>query len=94
MTNDGCNSEDGEACDDNEKGGFKCYPPPNDVDENGECDDNVGPSCAGGMACDTGPSDKAKGICRKLCCSDGDCTGGLHCRAIDRVFGTLGFCVR
>jgi hypothetical protein len=90
VTNEGCDSAKDEACDDDEHDGFGCYPGPNAVMEGGECNDEEGPSCHGGFGCDT-PESHPDGICRRYCCADGDC-GAKKCVAIDKDFGTLGFC--
>jgi hypothetical protein len=91
VTNAGCRV-DGEACDDDEKGGYACYPPPNEMAEGEACNDADGPSCAAGMACDNLNESNPEGLCRKLCCSNADCAAPKHCQVLDRHFGSLGFC--
>lgn len=91
VTNAGCDSAKGEACDDDEHDGFGCYPAPNTVEEGGACNDQTGPACRGGMGCDTGDDDDPEGLCHKYCCSDADC-GGKRCQTIDATSGTLGLC--
>jgi hypothetical protein len=91
LTNAGCKTN-GEACDDDTKGGFMCYPPPNEVGEGGECNDKEGPSCAPGMSCDTPTESSPDGICRKLCCSAADCARTRRCVPVDPQYGTFGFC--
>jgi hypothetical protein len=94
VNNDGCDQRSGEACDDDTKGGFACYPAPNEVGEAGECNDKEGPSCAPGFSCDTPGESHPDGVCRKLCCSNADCAAAQakRCVAVDREYGTLGFC--
>jgi hypothetical protein len=91
VTNQGCDGVAGEACDDDEHEGFGCYPPPNDVGEAGSCDDDDGPSCRGGLGCDTGDDDDSEGVCRRYCCANADCAG-KRCATIDPKQGALGFC--
>jgi hypothetical protein len=91
LNNAGCKAADGEACDDDTKGGFACYPAPNEVEEGDECNDKEGPSCAAGMSCDTPSESSPNGICRKLCCSSADCAKA-RCVPVDRDYGTFGFC--
>jgi hypothetical protein len=94
LSNAGCNQGKGEACDDDTKGGFTCYPPPNEVSEGDECNDKEGPSCAPGMSCDTPGESHPDGVCRKLCCADTDCgrAQARRCVPVDREYGTFGFC--
>ncbi len=94
VSNDGCNQESGEACDDDTKGGFTCYPPPNEVDEDGDCNDKEGPSCAPGLSCDTPGDSHPDGVCRRLCCTAADCSRAQakRCVPVDPEYGTFGFC--
>jgi hypothetical protein len=94
LSNAGCDQAKGEACDDDTKGGFTCYPPPNEVEEGGECNDKEGPSCAAGMSCDTPGESNPDGVCRKLCCTGADCgrAQGKRCVPVDKEYGTFGFC--
>lgn len=71
VTNAGCDTAAGEACDFSADG-FTCYPAPNDAALCGACDQSAGPYCAGGMTC---PGDK----CAKFCCNDGDCGANGKC---------------
>ena len=87
-TNEGCDRAKGEACDDDDHGGFNCYPGPNSVIEGGKCDDDNG--CLGGFGCDTDDGDD-EGVCKRYCCSDAEC-GAKKCIPNDKAFGTLGFC--
>jgi hypothetical protein len=89
VTNGGCTS--GQECDDDQDGGFTCYPPPNDGTEGSACNDVTGPSCAGGMACRT-QGTSASGVCARYCCGATDCAVSQQCVAFDGTFGTLGFC--
>lgn len=88
LTNLGCDRAKGEACDDDEHGGFGCYAGPNPVGEGGECNDEAG--CQGGLGCDMDDDDDG-GACARYCCSDADC-GSKKCVTIDKAFGSLGFC--
>ena len=92
VTNEGCVTRKGEACDDDEDGGYRCYPAPNEVKEGGECNDRDGPSCEARLACDNGRNGGPNGICRRLCCSAEECGSEKLCEAIDPEFGSLGFC--
>jgi hypothetical protein len=88
LTNAGCDRAKDEACDDDDHGGFGCYPGPNSAKEGGECDDDRG--CQGGLGCDMDDGDE-DGICARYCCTDADC-GSKKCVVIDKAFGSLGFC--
>lgn len=68
VTNEGCAA--GDACDASQDNTFVCFPPPNDVDLCGTCDNSAGPFCKGGFGC-TGMTG-----CAKYCCDDGDCGSG------------------
>jgi hypothetical protein len=92
LTNAGCHPADGEVCDDDDKEGFACDPDSDNVQEGGECNDKDGPSCAAGMTCDNPSDSEPRGICRKFCCTKGDCPARTKCVALDREFGTLGVC--
>lgn len=64
----GCNGQ-GEACDIAGNGnGLQCFPPPNDVQVGGACNDQNGPFCTPGATC-------LNNICTKYCCTDADCSG-------------------
>ncbi|GAC1351450.1 MAG: hypothetical protein NVS3B20_02270 [Polyangiales bacterium] len=91
ITNEGCNSSRGEACDDDERGGFGCYPAPNEVALGGDCNVFEGPSCAAGKGCMGASASSPSGTCARYCCTSSECGGG-KCAVIDPAFGTLGFC--
>ncbi len=66
MTN---SCQPGEACDvEATQLTFVCFPPPNDAQEGGACDNAAGPYCSDGLTC-------VSNICRAFCCIDGDCNG-------------------
>jgi hypothetical protein len=50
LTNAGCNSGTGEACDLGQNG-LQCFPAPNDVQPGGDCDNGAGPYCIAGYHC-------------------------------------------
>lgn len=85
VTNEGCDTGAGEACEYGLDEYFTCYPAPNDVEEGGACDWEQGPYCAPSLTCDSG-------VCRRHCCSDDDCEASQRCQASDAEFGTLGIC--
>jgi hypothetical protein len=87
LTNAGCDRTKDESCDDDEHGGFGCYPGPNSVKEGGKCDDEAG--CQGGFGCEMDDDDD--GVCARYCCTDAEC-GSKKCLIIDKSFGSLGFC--
>lgn len=68
VTNEPCAA--GEACDASNNDTFQCFPPPNDANVCGMCDNMNGPFCKGGHGC------AAKNGCAKYCCDDGDCGTG------------------
>lgn len=88
VTNMGCDRAKGEACDDDDHGGYACYAGPNDVAEGGACDDQAG--CQGGLGCNMDEDDD-DGVCARYCCSDAEC-GTKKCVTLRKAFGTLGFC--
>lgn len=81
ITNEGCNTAMGEACDVNADG-FECYPAPNDKLLCEVCGANDG-FCAGGMTC--------VGKCAAYCCSDADCGTGT-CTKGGFPNPNVGFC--
>jgi len=89
ITNAGCGA--GEACDDDDLGGFKCYQPPNEVAEGGDCNVVEGPSCKAGLMCAGATADDPDGTCARFCCSSAEC-GGKTCQPIDPKRGSLGYC--
>lgn len=72
VTNQGCNTPAGEACDYG-PGGFTCYPGPNDAELCWACGPN-GPHCGSGFTC------TSDGVCAKFCCDDLDCGSGGICQ--------------
>jgi len=92
VTNEGCDDSAGEACEYGMEEYFTCFPAPNDVDEGGACDWETGPYCAPTLTCDPTTPGETAGVCRRHCCSDGDCESGQSCEAYDPDFGTLGAC--
>ena len=92
VSNAGCNTAAGEACDDDQVGGFKCYPAPNQAKDGAACaDDDDGPSCAPGLGCAGTSESNPEGTCARYCCADAEC-GNKKCAAIDGKSGSLGFC--
>jgi hypothetical protein len=73
VTNAGCNSAGGEACDLNQDGVFFCFPPPNDTALCGACDNSAGPFCVAGATCQGEMGIK----CVRYCCTDADCGGSV-----------------
>jgi hypothetical protein len=107
VTNEGCDTAAGQACDFSQSG-WTCYDPPNDAKSGDTCDVANGPYCQGTLTCDIPPSDAGTsdagasdaggdagqntvGTCKHYCCSDSDCNGGT-CTAFNTQFGTLGVC--
>jgi hypothetical protein len=88
LTNAGCDGAKGEACDDDEHGGFGCYPGPNSVKEGAACNDDDG--CTPGFGCDADDGED-EGVCERFCCTNAEC-GSKKCVTIDKAFGSLGFC--
>ena len=88
ITNEGCDTAGGEACD--FKGaGYHCYAGPNDKNLCDGCGPIIsGGGCKGGSTCLPGPS----GTCGKLCCSDADCGKGT-CNKKDMLPAGIGYCV-
>lgn len=84
VTNDGCDSAAGEACDATADG-FVCFPAPNDVALCGECSNSAGPFCEAGSTCVGAEGTQ----CVKYCCDDGDCGSGV----CDTGGGLVGVCV-
>jgi hypothetical protein len=69
VTNEGCDTAMGEACD-YTGAGFTCFPPPNNTPVCDACDIDMGPFCAPGERC------LSDGGCARYCCDDGDCGTG------------------
>lgn len=78
VSNEGCNTAAGEACDVS-MNGFHCYTKaegPNDKLLCEACDNNT-TFCAGGLRCvNTGDIANPAQECAKYCCDDTDCGGG------------------
>ena len=74
VTNAGCDSTKGEACDLGQSG-FQCFPGPNTAALCEECGKDKG-YCAGGLFC--------VGKCAKYCCDDTDCGSGKCDKSIIR----------
>jgi hypothetical protein len=69
ITNEGCDTANGWACD-HGANGFTCFAPTNDVVQCDVCDEMNGPYCEAGHTCLT------DGYCAAYCCDDGDCGTG------------------
>jgi hypothetical protein len=91
VTNEGCDSAAGEACEYGIEEYFMCFPAPNDVDEGGACNWEEGPWCKATFVCSSDDPESPSGVCRRPCCSDADC-GSKSCVVADPEFGTLGIC--
>ena len=86
ITNEGCDSDAGEACDHNETS-FGCFDPPNDTPVCEACDNVDGPWCEAGKTC------LPDGSCGAYCCDDGDCgTGKCDTKLVPLAQG--GVCVK
>jgi hypothetical protein len=81
VTAAGCPS-DGSTCDLDPTGYFTCFPPPNNVDVCGVCDDNT-MFCGADLTCVI-PNGSNAGTCYRYCCTDADCGAGGTC---DTSFG-------
>jgi hypothetical protein len=84
VTNEGCDTAAGEACDANQGGGYECYPAPNTQAMCEECSDTVG-YCQGGMVC--------IGECGRFCCDDTDCSATGTCDKTIGLPGGVGVCL-
>ncbi len=91
VTNEGCDSAAGEACEFGIEEYFMCFPAPNDVEEGGACNWEEGPWCKATLLCVSSDPESPSGVCQRACCSDEDC-GSKSCVATDPEFGTLGIC--
>jgi hypothetical protein len=89
VTNDGCDTANGYACDLSNAGNYACFTPPNDVEACGMCDEGNGPWCKPGMTC------SSSGTCTHYCCDDGDCGQGAKCDMAAQQIpnATIGICV-
>ena len=92
LTNEGCDSTAGEACEYGIEQLFVCYPAPNDAEEGAACDWANGPFCKATLTCDS-PSDvDTVGVCRRHCCDNTDCKATETCEATDAEYGAIGIC--
>ncbi|HNS98481.1 MAG TPA: hypothetical protein PKL73_16130 [Polyangiaceae bacterium] len=91
LTNEGCDTAAGEACEFGVEEIFVCFPPPNDVQEGGACNWEEGPWCMPTLICDYENEEDPTGVCRKPCCSNDDC-GSKSCVPMDPEFGSFGTC--
>lgn len=92
MTNEGCDTAAGEACEYGLDQYFTCYEAPNDVAEGGACNWESGPYCEIGLTCDFADPENPSGVCRRHCCANSDCDSPETCVPTDAEFGTLGVC--
>jgi hypothetical protein len=91
VTNEGCNTMAGEACDVG-MGGFQCYPSGNVKNLCETCGANDADFCKPGFSC------VGEGECGRYCCSDTDCGAGtclktLEGQALFTSAPDLGICV-
>lgn len=92
VTNDGCDSGAGEACDFNEAGdGYQCWDGPNPQTICAECSDTIG-FCAGGLSC-VEASSAGDFACAKYCCDDTDCGPNGYCDDTLGLPGDIGLCL-
>lgn len=95
ITNGGCDSDAGEACDIDPNGDLGCFPPPppNTAALCAACDDNT-IACAPGSTCLPATNAPDAGSeCAHFCCTDADCGNG-HCDKTTFNSDPLGFCVK
>jgi hypothetical protein len=88
VTNEGCNTDAGEACDLGQNG-FECFPDGNTQDLCTDCGSTVG-YCKAGLTCFN--------ECARFCCTDDDCGTGQCLKEFDgaalyEVAPSLGVCV-
>jgi hypothetical protein len=75
VTNEGCDTAMGEACDLDMSGTFyRCFPPPNDAKLCAACPNGTS-FCAPTLHCLTDVN-SMNAQCYRYCCDDGDCGGG------------------
>lgn len=84
VTNEGCDSAAGEACDLTQNG-FTCYPPPNTENICGACGGQGEGFCAAGLTC--------IGTCARFCCDESDCGTGFCFKDPFAEFANVGVCV-
>jgi hypothetical protein len=77
ITNQGCDTAAGEACDFG-SAGFECYPSPPANTEAlcAACDLTNGPACLPGSSCVNAIGDAGATKCARFCCTDADCGAG------------------
>ena len=81
VTNNGCDTDGGTACDLGfDPDTFDCYPPPNAATLCGACDNTNGPYCGPGLHC-------YFETCARYCCSDADCGSGVCELDVQVAFG-------
>ena len=86
ITNEGCDTDAGEACD-HTATGFGCFPAPNDTPICEACDNQDGPFCEAGHTC------LPDGSCGAFCCDNADCgTGKCDTALLKLTHG--GVCVK
>jgi MYXO-CTERM domain-containing protein len=83
VTNAGCPT--GYACD-LAQGGFACYEPPNNAALCGNCNNQGGPFCQGGLTC-------AGTQCAKFCCDSADCGGATCNKSVFGANSPVGVCL-
>jgi hypothetical protein len=76
VTNAGCDTAAGEACDLDTGNIYNCFPAPNTGTLCTTCSYNSGPFCEGTTHCIDTNSSGDNGQCARFCCNDGDCGGG------------------
>lgn len=84
VTNEGCDTSQGEVCQLSDTGELSCHAAPNDAQPGASCD-KIDQFCVQGFRCG------ASLRCERLCCSDADCPSGA-CTPISAEVGTLGTC--
>jgi hypothetical protein len=84
VTNEGCDSAAGEACDLTQSG-FTCYPAPNIENICGACGGQGESFCAAGLTC--------IGTCARFCCDDSDCGTGFCFKDPFAEIASVGVCV-
>lgn len=93
VTNDGCDTEAGEACDLASSGDFICFPAeagPNDTPICETCSNESGPFCEPTHHCNEDTD--GNGACARYCCDDGDCGANGKCDTSGLQDG-VGLCV-
>ncbi|MEM9694941.1 MAG: hypothetical protein AAGA56_20535 [Myxococcota bacterium] len=91
-TGEGC--AEGESCSLTPEGRLICRPPPRTAAIGDACDSLAGPFCEAGAWC-VGDASAGTGICRAVCCGDGECSEpGHRCVGVFQqpALGSLGAC--